>query len=301
MGDDVSCTGSGVPLWPICIWSRCWHRHCVRSSDDLRCIQRLFGSSSSHRPRSPRSPVLAVKSQEAPRRFSHCGALSNSSLRPNKMVDCGAVSATPQTFQRLVHVLVELCSTTTNHLSFNTDIRRCCRHRRCPLCYVVLPESRRRPTTLRVAAPEAKEKRVNQREKGVSVFNLQPGCTCHTMNCLYRSPSCTFIAQVRRSRRGLLLDLDPCVFAAIFHSLFCAAVEQDHYSTAEQPFRCSPNVAGTKKSLLRRSHYACFSTRHDVRRCHVRLLCWPRRFVQCVARSSRICFLGVQRHDVWFF
>ena len=62
-----------------------------------------------------------------------------------------------------------------------------------------------------------------------------------------------------------------CVFAAIFHRLFCAAVAQDHHSTAEKPFRCSPSVAGTKKSLLRRSHYPCFCTRHDVRRCHVRL------------------------------
>ena len=92
------------------------------------------------------------------------------------------------------------------------------------------------------------------------------------MNWFVPFSCCTSIAQVRRSRRGLLLDLDPCVsLRRSFTVFFCAAVAQDHHSTAEKPFRCSPSVAGTKKSLLRRSHYPCFCTRHDVRRCHVRL------------------------------
>ena len=184
----MSCTGSGVPFWPICIWSCCWHRHCFGSSDERLSIQRLFGSSSSHGPRSPRSPVhlLTARSQAATSKFR------TSSLRPHKMVDCAAVSATPQTFQPVVHVLAELCAMTTSHLSF-TEHQKMLSSPSMPSVSPSMPSvlrcSVRVSTSAHVACRNARAQRKACESKGEMRFraNLQHGCTRQSMNFLHRS------------------------------------------------------------------------------------------------------------------
>ena len=193
------------------------------------------------------------------------------------MVDCGAVYATPQTFQPLVHVLAELCSMTTSHLSF-TEHQKMLSSPSMPSVSPSMPSvlrcSVRVSTSAHVACRNARAQREARESKRREAIPCQLAAWMYVPIHELLAPlsSCTSVAQVQGEVAG---SCPVCLCGDLSPTLCATEVLCRHGEIA---------AAAKPPSLLLHP-----SRREKMSR---EALCWPRRFVQRVARSSRIHFSG---------